>query len=285
VPDSLLELLCRARSGEGSRIPPATLRQAGEAAGALVLAGTLMLVVGLTTEWLNDHYIAWRHVSSSPVRAALLSLTCVAFAVQFIGLWKLGDGQDEYGSDRGLCIALRALAAAVLAYVLLIMPSLDDQHPLSLRVLGRWRGHLLPFLHVLGLTVPAMQAVLWLRVGRLARRLRNAWLHAVAPIVVCAWPGVIAVAFLAEATSYYWQAYVGSFEAVQFMPVTWLWVGRWFWPLRFGEYDQTCITLAWLLMTGLMLTGEIGLAVIARRRLREIQDAALNDQRSTSSSP
>jgi hypothetical protein len=268
--ETLLELLSRAGAGEGTRIVPAALRQASEGAAALVFAGALMAAVCLLGEWLNEHAPAWRHESSNPFRVALLAATCVSFAAQFTGLWKLGNSEDEHGSDRALCIALRSLAAAVLVYVLLMMPATDVQHPLSLRVLGRWRGRIFPVLYVLGLAVPAMQAVLWLRIGKLARRLRCAWLNVVATIVLCTWPGAVTVLYFNDPRSI---GGIGSFEATASMPVTWLWLGRWFWPIRFGEYDQSTITLAWLLITSLMVIGEIGLSVVSRRRLRNISVA------------
>lgn len=279
VTETLLELLSRARAGEGTRVVPAVLRHASEGAAALVFAGALMAVVCILGEWLNDHSPAWRHESSNPFRVALLCATCVAFAAQFTGLWKLGNSEDEHGRDRALCVALRSLAVAVLAYVLLMMPATDPQHPLSLRILGRWRGHLFPMLYVLGLGVPAMHAVLWLRIGKLARRLRCTWLNVLATIVLCTWPGAVTALYFNDPRSVMRWQYIGSFEAAESLPVTWLWLGRWFWTIRFGEYDQSAITLAWLTITSLMVIGQIGLAIVARRRLRSIRIAPATEQR------
>jgi hypothetical protein len=271
--ESLLELLSLARTGQGQRVSPSLLRQWGEGAIAVVAAGAVMLVIAIASYCMDDYDPSWRYAFSGKFRATMLSVACAAFALQLAGIWKLGSCGDDHNRDRVTGVLLRGLAALIVVYVLLMLPAVDPMHPLSLRMLGRWRGRLYPLLYVLGLTIPAMHAVLWLRIGSIARKQPSRWLSVVSAIIACSWPGAMAAAMLRGSPSLLWSEYTGSYEAGMWLPLTWLWIVPSFWPLRLGEYDRTCTTLLWLIITGLMVIGEIGLAVVSRRRLRELARA------------
>src|SRR4051794_25805326 len=266
--ETLLDAASRAQGKGGSWIDAVLARQTSEGALALLAAGALMAPVWLAPYWMLN--------GKGSARGILLCVCCAAFATHFVGAWKVGLPHHERGPDRSVCLALRVFVALSLAYVLLIMPAVDRQHPISLRFIWFRRE----LLYVLGLVIPAMQAVLWLRIARLVLRLGSRWLHILAMTVVCMWPGIVAVTQLLGPRAVI-SDYSGGLEVAMSLPITWLSFGQLFRPLRLRDFEGSGISVAWMLLCASMMISVIGLAVLSRRRLRELRRAEAGDEPSS----